>query len=635
MDYPDLSAAEMICFDVETHDPGLRSRGAGGVRGEGYLVGFSVATSDGAFCEYFPLRHCEGNVESPETALRWLGAQLGRDGQQKIGANVLYDLEWLRATGVRVRGRCRDVQIAEALIDENRTSYSLDSIAQKYLGEAKQYTELVSYSRAHLWPASGMDDKAVGQKARENLRLFPGPVVAPYGRGDVLLPVKIYERQQRELWAQDLWRVFDLETDLLDLLIEMRFRGVRVDLDRVEEAQKAINRRYQEAVKALHHICGFLPNINSGVDLARACDKLGYQYLKTASGRPSFTADFFSSQDKPFFKHLALARKYQRSGDTFIQQKVLDVVHNGRIHPNYWPVRVSIGERDDLRGTRSGRYSTTDPCIHQYPARDEDMAALIRGLFLPEPGCDWLQADHSQQEFRNLIHYACAIGAPGAEDAAARYIDNPDMDFHSLVADLMKRPRPIAKQLNLALSYTMGVAKLAAKLGVSREVAKELFDVYHDGVPFVKHTTEYAERLARERGWVKTIQGRRSHFDLWEPTKWRESAACDSAPLPRDLAKQKYGLSIRRADTRKALNRVVQGTSAEQLKLEMLELWRLGYVPLVSVHDELDFSVNSEKQVREIEEVMVNCVKLKVPNKVDLEIGPDWGHVTKGWRYWR
>ena len=183
-------------------------------------------------------------------------------------------------------------------------------------------------------------------------------------------------------------------------------------------------------------------------------------------------------------------------------------------------------------------------------------------------------------------------------------------------------PRLQAKTINLGLFYGMGKGKLQAELGVSKEKAEELFSQYHNKVPFVKQLMSKASNRAQERGQIRTLLGRLCRFHLWEPNQFGMHKA-----LPHEEALAEHGPGIRRAYTYKSLNKLIQGSAADMTKKSMVELYKEGIVAHIQIHDELDLSIENEKEAQKIVEIMENAVTLEVPNKVDYEFGSNWGDI--------
>jgi DNA polymerase I-like protein with 3'-5' exonuclease and polymerase domains len=247
---------------------------------------------------------------------------------------------------------------------------------------------------------------------------------------------------------------------------------------------------------------------------------------------------------------------------------------------------------------------------------------MIRSLFIPEEGHTWGVFDYSQQEPRLVVHYAALQNLYGVDDVLDSYNNDPNTDFHTIVADMANIPRSQAKTINLGLFYGMGKNKLQAELGVDKETSDDLFKQYHDRVPFVKQLMDNVMQRSQQRGQIRTLLGRLCRFHLWEPNMFGMHKA-----LPHDEALLEHGPGIRRAYTYKALNKLIQGSAADMTKKAMIELYKEGIIPHIQVHDELDISIKDPAHANKIKEIMENAVRLEVPNKVDYESGPNWGNI--------
>ena len=608
-DLPDLSSAKVISLDVETHDPNLMTQGPGGVRHDGKLVGISVATDTG-YVGYFPIAHEGGDNLDSGAVLRWARATLGGE-QDKVGANLLYDLEWLRQAGVQVNGRLRDIQVAEPLLDEEKDGgYSLNNLAKFYLNQEKDEEALRAAAKSF-----GVDPKG-------GLWKLPARYVGPYAEADARLPLEIWALQEIQLKEQGLWDIFELESRLLNVILDMRFKGVRIDTDRAEQLNDECLSREAALLTKLRDDCGIVIEPWSADELSKAFDKLGIWYPRTQRGNPSFTSDWLNNHDHEFAKGIAEWRKVNKMRRDFIEGICLKQQYNGRIHAQFHALRK------DSDGTRTGRFSSSTPNLQQIPARDEYWGPLIRGLFLPDEGQQWACLDYSQQEPRVLVHYANRLGLKGAADAVAQYTEDADTDFHQVVADMAGITRKHAKTINLGMFYGMGIYKLSQEPGMEQHDAKPIFEQYHNRVPFVRQLAHQCTRSANQKGFIKTLLGRHRHFNLFEPADSRNTWPNRETPLNRDAAMDVWkGRPLRRSFTHKALNALIQGSSADMTKKAMLDLYDEGVVPHITVHDELDFSVTDSVQANKYRDIMESCVELEVPLKVDVEIGPNWGDI--------
>lgn len=622
---PNLSAARALSVDTETYDPELESAGYGWGRGKGHLVGVSVGTDDGHRW-YFPLRHeTEPHYNlDPNRVLPWLKHELGRDWQPKVGANLLYDYGWLLEEGIELRGELIDVQFAEALLNE-AGKVNLEFLGQSYLGEGKASNFLYEWLSAYCGgPAT--------QKARKFIYKAPPRLVGPYAESDADLPFRIAEAQYPLLAAQGLSDLFKMECALIPLLVRMRMAGVSIDLPAAERLRDKLAAREVDFQKRLNWIAGFECNANAPQSVAQAFRTLGLPYGNTEAGNPSFTKPFLESlAGVPLVDSILEIRKVQKLRSTFVEGYILEKHVNHKVYCSFHPLRADDG------GTRSGRFSSSDPNLQNIPSRDEELAPMMRGIFVPDPGhiC-WEKYDYSQIEYRFLGHFA--VGR-GSDDLRQAYIDDPRTDYHkrtqALVIDVARReiPRKPIKNMNFGLLYGMGEAKLNRQNNFSEEEGAEIFKIYHEAAPYVRETMKYCSEFADQNGYIATILGRRSRFELYEPKRYDE----DERPfaLPYFAACDEWGSSnIRRSGLHKAVNRLLQGSAADQMKAAMLKAWQDGVfdrtgVPRLTVHDELDFSNpgGNEDAYQELKHIMETVLTLRLPVIAERESGPNWGNV--------
>lgn len=625
-EFPDLSRARVISVDCETYDPELIDHGPGWARGKGHIVGVSIGADNGGRW-YFPIRHeVEPQDNLPvDKVLAWLRHTLGNPAQPKVGANIMYDYGWLRHEGVIIRGELVDVQFAEALLDE-RAEVGLEVIAQKYLGVGKDTDLLEKWVMDYYAPPS--------RYWRREIYRTPPRLTGPYAESDADLPLRLAAVYYPLLVRENLLDLFRMECALIPLLVAMRFAGVRVNLDKAESLRVELTKREEIETAKLKDLVGFHVDINSPDSLSRAFKKLGLSYNLTAKGNPSFTKGFLAAMKNPIADTIREIRKCEKLRGTFIESYILNSHVNGMVYGQFHPMRGDEG------GTRSGRLSSSTPNLQNIPARDDELAPLIRGMFIPDEGhVAWRKYDYSQIEYRFLIHFA--VG-PGSDDVRAHFNRHPDTDYHEMALDLVapeagwdistaalrKQHRRPIKNINFGLIYGMGVDKLSGDLGLTKQEGKKLFAAYHKGVPFAKATMDACSEEASRTGIIETILGRRSRFDLYEPFGWESAQA-----LPYERAIRVYG-RVQRAYTHKALNRRLQGSAADLMKKAMLQCYQDGVfdetgVPRLTVHDELDFSDpgGKDKAFREMQHILETAIPLRIPVKADGEIGPDWGHL--------
>ena len=554
---------------------------------------------------YFPLAHPGGGNFDEKVFKRQLQKILDLPCD-KIFHNAIYDVGWLSAMGLEVKGRICDTMIAAPLLDENRRNYSLKEIAQEYTGETK--------SEAGLYEAA----KDFGVDAKSEMHLLPAMYVGPYAEQDAAVTLKLWHVLKVELIKQELTSVFNLETELLPILFHMKRKGVRVDIEKAERVKAEFKAGEEKILESLYKKCGFEVEILAPLSIAKAFDKLNISYNRTPTGLPSFDKNFLSTHSHPFAKQIVEAREINKAYTTFIDS-ILKHSYKGRIHADVNQLRSETG------GTISGRLSMQNPNLQQIPARNPKISPKIRSLFIPEEGEKWGIFDYSQQEPRLLVHYGAIISDRIELEGVAPLVDgytNEDIDFHQAVANMANIDRKQAKTINLGMMYGMGKGKLMSELGLDKDDIDTVFRQYHSTVPFVKELTDKTMRRAGEKGYIRTILGRKCRFHLWEPNHFGVHKA-----LPREQAEVEYGgmNKIKRAWTYKALNRLIQGSAADQTKMAMVKLYREGFLPLIQVHDELDMSFSSDEEKKKIIEIMEHALELRVPSKVDAEIGPSWG----------
>ena len=616
-DFPRLEKAKLIGLDTETKDLDLLTKGPG-VRRGAHMIGISVATEDNQSW-YFPMRHEIGDNLDPDAVTRWAKDELTRPKQPKVGTNLLYDLDFLAEAGVEVAGPFYDIQNAEALLDEeSEHGYSLDGIANKYLKTGKVRSELEDW----VYRAYG------NKNYRAELYRTPASLVGPYAEADALLPIQVHLAQQKLLRAEKLPPIWKIECDQIPLLLAMRRRGVRVDLKKAGQIEAKLEALIVEETARIKQAAGFDVDVDLKGDLIKLFDALGLAYPKTAKGNPSFAKEFLEHHPHPVAQQIVARRKWEKFLSTFIRGYVLNLNVNGRIHCLFNQLR------GDEYGARSGRYSSSLPDLQNIPARDQIWGPKIRSIWIPEEGEEWVKFDWSQIEYRILTHRG---KGPSAEAARKQYRNDPTTDYHRMVAGMTGLDRGPAKNLNFGLVYGLGKVALAATLGVGVDEAERIFTLYHSKMPFIKELRDEISARAARDGYITTILGRRRRFNQWEPRYWQDNENGKdyrAAGLPLEEAIEKYGPRLRRAHTHKALNADIQGSAADLMKTAMQKYWVseaagvLG-APLLTVHDELDFSVPKTKQAAvalgETLHMLENCVKLSVPIIADMKRGPSWG----------
>ena len=603
-EFPSLSAYDIIAIDTETNDPDLKVLGPG-VRRGAYMVGFSIAAGQKSW--YFPIKHEGGDNLDPDQVLRWARSELNSYTGLVVGANLLYDLDYLAEEAITFPNATgfRDVQIAEPLLDEYRHSYSLDNIAKKHIAAEKDESKLIQAAKIY-----GVDPKG-------GLWKLPARFVGPYAEQDAVLPLRTIAVQERLILNDNLARIYELESELIPLMLAMRRLGVRIDEDRLQHSENYFLGAEKAAYNRIKDEIGM--SLEGAIWSADACAKalqiVGVTCGFTETGKPQVDAPFLEKLDSSVAKGILRARKMNKVRTTFVEGLKKHMT-NGRVHAIFNQLKSEAG------GTVNGRLSCMNPNLLNQPTRDEEIGPLIRNCFIPEEGTEWAKCDYSQQEPRLTVHFAALAKQPGAQEAVDNYKDNPDMDYHDMMAELTKLPRKTAKGIFLGCCYGMGGGTLCKDhLGLPTETRKRangttylvagpegkiILDQFHSAVPFInglnKHKTLGVKAAATARGYITTLGGRRCRF-----------------PMSRE-GERMY--------VHNALNKLIQSSAADQTKRAMLDVWKqIGLVPHLQVYDELDYSVTDKLQALDAAKIMEQAEELLVPSKVDVEIGPSWGEV--------
>tara|TARA_Y100000401_G_scaffold69731_1_gene55878 strand:+ start:2197 stop:4101 length:1905 start_codon:yes stop_codon:yes gene_type:complete len=606
-DFPDLSKYDEIAIDLETKDPDLKTKGSSSMRGEGDVVGIAVAVKNWA--GYYPIAHESGPNLERAKVLGWF-ADVLKTKADKIFHNAIYDLCWIHRLGLTVHGTIVDTMIMASLVNENRFRYDLNSVSYDYTGMGKNETAL--NEAAKEW---GIDPKAEMYK-------LPAMYVGEYAEKDAEITLALWQELKKEINFQDLQSIVELEQEVLPCILDMKIKGVRVSEKQVDQLEYQLKKSYDHYIKTIHDETGIYPEVWAAKSIESICLRLGIDDFDRTekTKKPSFTKNYLKNhrghKNSNILRALASARELDKLRNTFLES-IKNYVYKGRIHADIHQLRGDFG------GTITGRLSYSNPNLQQLPNYTK-LGMGIRSIFMPEEGHRWGCFDYSQQEPRLVVHYALAtLGSTGVASIADAY-DKGEADFHKMVAGIADIPRSQAKTINLGLFYGMGKAKLQAQLGVTEEKAKDLLDTYHARVPFVKQLIYQTMDRAQQRGWIRTILGRKCRFDMWEPATFGMHK-----PQTFEEASLEHGSrNIKRAFTYKALNKLIQGSAADMTKKAMVELRKEGLLPMIQLHDELNISFKTKEESDKIKEIMENCVPLKVPNKVDFEQGNCWGDIV-------
>ena len=600
--FPDLSKYDEISIDLETKDPDLKIKGSASTRGIGDVVGIAVAVKDWA--GYYPIAHEAGANMNRKQVIDWFSSVLKTESL-KIFHNAIYDVCWIHRLGLKVHGTVVDTMVIASLVDENRFRYDLNSVANDYIGMGKNESAL--QEAAKDW---GIDPKSEMYK-------LPAMYVGEYAERDAEITLSLWQEFKKEINFQDLDAIVKLEQDLFPCLLEMKLKGVRIDEDQLARVEQTLQKNYDKYMKRVKEDSGLYPEIWAAASIEKVCQARNItDFDRTEkTGKPSFTKNYLKNHKDPVLRAINSAREADKLKNTFLDS-IKNFVHNGRIHADIHQLKGDFG------GTITGRLSYSNPNLQQIP-NYTDIGMGVRSIFVPEKGHRWGCFDYSQQEPRLVVHFALMTpGVLGVASIEEKY-NSGKADFHQVVADIASIDRSEAKTINLGLFYGMGKGKLTAQLGYGEDHAAKVLKQYHDRVPFVKQLIKQVMSRAQDSGKIRTLLGRRCRFNLWEPNQFGVHK-----PMKHEDALREYGPGIRRAFTYKALNKLIQGSAADMTKKTMVDLRSEGILPMIQLHDELDISIESTEQAKKIKDIMENCVELKVPNKVDYEVGDNWGDIS-------
>lgn len=627
---PSLASQPFIALDLETRDPHLTTKGPGWTTGSGHIAGIAIATGDQSM--YFPIEHFGGGNLDKKAVLTWLKENLENYKHTLLFANAAYDLGWLSHYGIHPKCKIRDIQLIEPLLDESRYTYSLDSLAERYLGKTKSEVGLRNAAKIY------------GVNPKSELWKLPSKFVGEYAEADARLTYDIYFKQLPKIQAEDLDAMVELEHEVLPILIKMAGRGIRVDVEKAIELNDDWQTMENILLKRLGikssdlWTTGFLIHMfnKKKIDPPRTAPT-----KKFPNGQPSFPKEFLRAHPDPDISTVAAVRELSRLREIFIRKRIIDENVGSRVYPHYKQLASDEG------GTVTGRLACRYHNIQQIPKRSTTVdAKLIRALYLPEEGERWLSADYDSQEPRLQIHYGIRFGLRGAQEAA-EYIAQGKKLYH-LVQDAAHCSYNDAKTITLGLTYGMQLPSLSEKLGITKEEAElQVLRPLMDRCPFILQLAEICANAAQKGGYLKTLLGRRRHFNLWqttqhwnyrrEITKRERNGQMDTLywwfqkairPMERAAAEEFFKSkndTLERADTNKAGNSLIQGSAADQTKAAMVAVYReTGKIPLSQVHDELNFSIPGEKDMPIIKDIMENTVKLELPTLADCSLGDHW-----------
>lgn len=640
---PDMTDDGNLAIDIETRDDGLANdRGPGWVHRQGFITGVTISSLHRSV--YAPIRHPDTECLDPDAVKRWVKHHLlrPRSRGRKYFHNETYDLGWIWSEmGIDPVEDGDDTLGMAFMLDENRLRYNLDSVCEDYGVPGKDEWQLRAAA------------EAFGLNPKKEMWKLPARFVGPYAQQDGTATVMLGDKLVPLLEKDGLMDAYQLEADIIPLTMHMRKRGVRVNTSRAEQTMDSFLAKSREALDELGDkflVHGStrrwsVDDVRSPKFMAQVFTEHNVPYPQTEKGNDSFSNEWMSKREHDLPRLCARALQFHDAGHKFVGEYILGFTHMGRIHSE-----IHQFKGEDRGGTVTTRFSYSNPPLQQMPSRDEEIGPLIRRCFEPEEGEIWAAVDYSQQEFRLMVHFAKVCRMEGSDKPVQMYLENPNIDFHDMVAEITRLPRRRAKDVNFAKAFGAGPPKFALMTGMSLEEAKAAMAEYDSLLPFVSRLAEFCQGRADLRGYIRMIDGARGRFDRWEPRwtdrkklrDWIDRCKFEGRPIPpleacsleeaqRRVADPDHPWTgrVRRYRTDKAMNKLIQGSAARQMKMAMRECWRERIIPSLQMHDELDLSVADPSVAERVGHLMQHVVKLVIPVKVDVEYGVNWGRAAK------
>ncbi len=601
----------LLTLDIETKDPHLKLYGMGSFLGINYpsydfkVLMVAYMTDD-------------GTVGTTSNGLQLQHLLDTHDAI--IGHNLMYDiggLLYMASQGYIVFDMSKhifyDTMIFAKLHNQNFFAYGLDYLGQTMVGQAKESSILHDWAwstglyQEHHKKETGRachtrpSDNVLEQWCKRNMDLFPAEVLSQYAIGDIIVTRKLYDKLVERVNYLDLTKF----STILKITIDMKVRGVDIDLSQCRKVSKQFGRWINDAAKKVYEALGQVVEIGK-VDkqLGPALEAIGVELPRTPTGKYSIKDEWLAEQEGDIFERLRVYRKALNMKNNFID-KIL--AYQECIPEEYRdPNRGKLHSTLKLLGAHvTGRFSSgggsgcKEVSIHQIPVRDETFGQPCRSIFLPYQGETWVHGDFSSQESRLQVHDACLLGCDGAEKIKDKWVANPGMSFHEETAREANVPKGDAKTVNLALTYGLGDEKLIKKLGMSPMQGADFLTRYHTMLPFLKQLQSKCKASLKANRYIKTIGGRK----LVIGKRFRGN-----------MTPEKDGLSKR-----------VQGSAADQCMEAMIKAHDAGLKIMIIVHDELNISTaNPERDAPILKECMETAMPLLVPVVADVAYGATW-----------
>ena len=573
-----LEKSQKFSFDTET--TGIEPMTA-------ELVGMSFAIAEGE-AYYVPV---PAEKAAAERIVNIFKKALENPSSQKIEQNIKYDYIMMRRYGVRPAGAFFDTMVAHYLLQPEQR-HNMDYLAEIYLG----------YKTIHIEELIG--PKGKGQRS---MRDVAPEQVYPYAAEDADITLQLKNRLEAELAREGMEHLFyAIEMPLVRVLAEMEISGVRIDTEALRRSSAELGERLAAIEQEIYELAGTSFNISSARQVGEILFerlKIDEKARKTKTGQYSTTEEVL---EKLRYRHPIVDKILTYRGLRKLLSTYIDALPE-LINPATGKIHTSFNQTV----TATGRLSSSNPNLQNIPIRDEE-GREIRRAFIPEEGSLFFSADYSQIELRIMAHLS---GDPAMIEAFVS-----GLDIHAATAskiykvgidEVTKEMRRKAKTANFGIIYGISTFGLAERLNIPRSEAKQLIDGYFETFPRVKQYMEQSIEVAREKGYVETLNGRKRM-------------------LP-DI--HSHNSVVRGYAERNAINAPIQGSAADIIKIAMVRIFDrferegLQAKMILQVHDELNFTVplpEIDTVSRIVKEEMEHAATLRVPLVADTGTGSNW-----------
>ena len=579
-----LKKQKTLSFDFETNSPNPH---------KAVPVGIAFSYKENNAC-YLPLVSGDympqGGVKVKD-AMNALKNVLEDENIKKIGQNIKYEYIILKRYGIKLAGIYFDTMVASYVLNPSKANHNLDDISLEYLGyKMTSYAELVKKDK----------------KKENSITEVPLKELADYACEDADVTYRLHKVLEDKLKKMSLWKLCEeIEMPLIEVLASMEMNGVSVDEKKLKELSKDISASIAKIKSKIIEIAGIEFNLNSPKQLSEILfSKFKLPVIKRTKTGFSTDVDVLErlsgEHELPgvILKYRELAKIKSTYTDALCNLKD---PKTGKIHTSF-----------NQTVTQTGRLSSSGPNLQNIPIRS-DLGKRIREAFVPsEKKYLFLSADYSQIELRILAYFS--------RDNALKKAFRDNLDIHSYTAsliydvdikDVTPKMRSIAKTVNFSVIYGVSAFSLSRDLHINIKEAKEFIDNYFKRYPQVKAYIDKIIKEAEDKGYVKTLFGRRRYIPQIKSS---------------NIQQVNFGKRI-------AINMPVQGTASDLIKIAMINIYRklinekTKSKMILQIHDELIFEVYDseiEKLKKIVKDEMENVAKLDVPIAVDIKTGKNW-----------